>query len=395
IRRRRRTQRLQVATSGLAVAALAFAASVVVNDHLGASQKPPTPAFQPAPDTAAVPPGFQAADVSYSGSTSWVLGAYPCTAGHCPLLLTSTDGGPWQRRNAPPAELRGGDGEFVGDCAATTCVSHVRFVGDVGYAYGPGLSLTLDGGRSWTNQEVQGQVLALEAGSRSVVRVVEPTGGCPCLGVRVERSTLDSPRWLPVHETHGVNLVSASLVRRGSRLIVLERGHTAGGAQDARSQVLISNDGGDTWVEHQDPCGPLSTTDEVDASEVALAADGVVVALCQHRNGSGSLIRVSTDSGRSYERARPLPSTASLLAAAGGAIVVAIDDGLPRRRLVRSTDQGRTWVTVATQSSDPRYSSEYLAFTSERLGTWIGGDRRRLVRTADSGATWKDQPLNR
>ncbi|MCU1593930.1 MAG: hypothetical protein JWO12_1322, partial [Frankiales bacterium] len=42
IRRRRRTQRLQVATSGLAVAALAFAASVVVNDHLGASQKPPT-----------------------------------------------------------------------------------------------------------------------------------------------------------------------------------------------------------------------------------------------------------------------------------------------------------------------------------------------------------------
>ncbi len=400
MRRRRRSQRLQVLSAGLGVLVLAFGTTLTVNRHLAGdgTHQPAKNGIHPVREPAVVPRGFQALDVSFSSpTTAWALGTFPCSAGSCPLLVTSKDGGrTWERRAAPAATLPAGDGSFAADCAAATCVSQLRFASDrVGYAFAPGLTVTVDGGRTWTAQPLQGQVLALEPGRGTVLRVVDPQGACPCSGFTVERAQAGSTTWQPVDSSTGLNLISAGLTRYGSRAAVLQRGHVTGGSSDARSRLLLSNDDGRTWTPRGDPCGPLSQADEVDATQVALGASGRVIVLCRHRIGGATFTRVSADAGRTYHPARDLPTAGSLLAAADPAIVVSVGDGDPlRRRLLRSTDDGRTWVQVASQQTGIARGSEFLGFTTDRLGTWIGGDRRRLVRTSDGGSTWKDQPFS-
>lgn len=382
MRRRRRSQRLQVLAAGVGVLALALGASLTVTDRLNRAEQPAQ--IQPTSDPAAVPPGFHALDVSFANaSAGWALGTAPCAAGSCSYLLATDDGGhSWVRREPPAAR-----------------VSSLRFAiteqGDVvGYAFNPGLAVTLDGGRTWANQPVQGSVQALAAGGGDVVRVRDPQGGCPCLGVALERAPLGSSTWTPLVTSTADSLASTSLERLGNRLALLERGHTSGGAMDARSHVWLSTDGGSSWKSYDDPCGPLSATDEVDATQLSLAPEGVVVALCQHRSGGPTFVVVSTDSGKTYSHARTIPSPylGTLLASPGDAVLVAVSEpGSVRHRLLRSTDGGRTWTAVTRQNGS--YDSALLEFTSDTVGTWLGPDHRRLVRTHDGGLTWVDQPF--
>lgn len=399
MRRRRRSQRLQVLAAGVGVLALALGASLTVNERLNRTEQPAQ--IQPTSDPAAVPLGFSARDVSFaSASAGWALGTAPCAAGSCAYLLATDDGGrSWVRREPPAAGVSGGDGSFAVDCSTQTCVSAIRFAitgeGDVvGYAFNPGLAITLDGGRTWANQPVTGSVNALAIGGGDVVRVREPQGGCPCLGVALERAPLGGSTWTTLVASTGESLASASLERLGNRLALLERGHTSGGAMDARSHVWLSTDGGSNWKSYDDPCGPLSVTEELDATQVSLAPEGVVVTLCQRRSGGATSVVVSTDSGKTYSRARAIPSPyiGTLLATPGDALLVAVSEpGSVRRRLLRSTDDGRTWTAVTRQNGS--YESALLDFTSTTVGTWMGPDHRRLVRTEDGGQTWVDQPF--
>ena len=403
MRRRRRTQRLQVVSAGLGVFVLAVGASLVLGSPF-AGRHPGTPAgsVQPTPEAAAVPSGFRVRDLSFiSPQHGWALGASPCSTGECGALLATDDGGTtWSPRVAPPAAQPRQDGTFDVDCGVTTCVSSIRFVRtdageEVGYAFGPGLAVTTDGGRSWTVEPVKGAVAALETARGNVVRLLIPQGACPGCTFTIQQAAIGGTGWTDVARPAFARGVGASLARQGPRLAVLIRGHTAGGASDARSHLLFSSDDGAVWTEHEDPCGPLSLTDEVDATQVALAANGGVVVLCRHRGQDRTFVRVSTDSGRTYGPARPVPvrySATMLAAALGGLVVAAEEPGTTAHHLLRSNDDGRTWATVASQTF-PTGQSSFLDFTTDHTGTWVGPDTRRLWRTSDGGQSWKDRPF--
>jgi photosystem II stability/assembly factor-like uncharacterized protein len=393
MRRRRRTQRLQVLSAGLGVLVIALGALLAVGNPLAGvgpqTQQPATSSVSPPPAAVPVPTGFQLRDLSFvSANRGWALGVVPCATGECRALLATDDGGAtWEVRQVPPASQP----------------TSIRFVrtdsGDeIGYAFNPGLAVTTDGGRTWTDQHVNGKVEALEAANGNVIRVLIPQGACPGCTFVVQRSTVGGTTWEDVARPTFDRGVSASLVRQRNRLVVLMRGHTSGGASDARSRLLFSTDNGTSWsAEVTDPCGPMSAADEVDATQVALAAKDAVVVLCQHRGPVVStFVRVSADAGKTFGPGRPVPGryTALLLAASRDSLIVSvIEQGSTTTHLLRSTDDGSSWVPVASQSS-PSGISTFLGFTTPDIGTWVGPNTARLWRTADSGATWAERPLH-
>lgn len=388
IRRRRRTQRAQVLIAGAAVVAVAVGASTLAGGSLTGqrpdTRQPATGGVVPRPDGGPVPPGFQVQDLSFLSITrGWALGTATCATGRCSSLLMTQDGGTtWVSRPAPAADVR-----------------NLRFVADsggrqVGYAFNPGLALTTDGGRSWTTQPVQGQVVGLEAARGNVVRLVTQQAACPGCSFVLQRSDIAGSVWQTVDQPAYDRGVSGSLLRQGTRLVALLRGHTSGGASDARSRLVLSTDNGDTWRAREDPCGPASMTSEVDATQVSIAADGGVVALCAHRGQPASFTRYSTDGARTFHAARDLPAgvTASLLISPRRVVMVASTSGTTGGQLLRSTDDGASWNRAASQPGAGE--SAFLDFTTDEVGTWIGPDRTRVLRTTDAGATWTEQPFS-
>jgi photosystem II stability/assembly factor-like uncharacterized protein len=406
MRRRRRAQRLQALATGLAVVVVAVAATLVAGQRLadGPTQQAKQPVVVLPPSTT-VPVGFSVRDLSFvSADDGWALGAVPCAGGgECSVLLATHDGGrSWERRTAPGPVPRA-DGQFAGSCAAGKCVRHLRFVRqdgrEVGYAYAPDLVMSTDGGRSWAVQPVAGEVFGLEPTPHNVVRLVSAQPGCPGCTFGLETAEVASADWVP-RATPGYRGADALLVREGPRVTALLRGHVTGGAGDARSRLLSSRDSGLTWAEYAgDPCSPTTAAQEVDTRQVALGAEGSVVLLCQDRQqrggGGTTAVRLSSDSGRTYGHAQPIPAPydGSLVAAPGqraGTLVVAAQDGQGRTRLLRSTDGAASFADVLDVDSA---GSRFLDFTSSRTGTWVGADGRALFRTSDEGQTWRKQPF--
>jgi hypothetical protein len=390
--RRRRTRRLQVASATLGVVAVALAASTLQPPSLlhrsTPAQQPtalPTPnAVQPSPE-APVPPRFGALDLSFvSKDHGWALGSSPCSVGRCGSVLATSDGGEtWSVRTMPDAALPDSAGAFSADCAVRTCVSHLRFAStEVGYAFGPGLAMTKDGGRTWTNAPTGGEVTGLEAAGGNVVRLVNRTS-CPGCTFDVETADIGSPDWTRTYSTPQVGAAGAQLVRQGRDVAVLLTGHTAGGAASASSTLVLSGDSGATWTERADPCGRPTATTELDTRQLALAPGNVAVALCVERTTQAASVRTSTDSGATFGPQHALPGSApsSLITSAPGVLLAAV-----RGDVLRSTDDGRGWDTVLSRPGEGTPS--FLQFTTSTVATWIGQDNTRYSRTSDAGKTW-------
>jgi photosystem II stability/assembly factor-like uncharacterized protein len=138
-----------------------------------AGMAPPAVAATPARQ-AAVPSGFKANSITWaSPQQGWVLGAAPCGAKTCTDVIGTTDGATtWKllgRVNAPIARL----GQ-----AANPGVTEIRFATPmVGWAFGPHLFQTVDGGRSWAKMTIPGQgqqVFSLAANGTEAYAVVSP-----------------------------------------------------------------------------------------------------------------------------------------------------------------------------------------------------------------------------
>jgi len=401
MRHRRRTQRLQVVSAALGVAVVALAASLFVGNPLRSSSTPappashgPTPAAtKAASDLTAVPAGFEVTDLSFvSLDLGWALGTVPCGPASCLIELVTTDGGSsWVRRSAAGLPRT---------CTDTDCVGRLRFAdARVGYAFGPSLYVTSDGGGTWT-QLRSGDVAGLEGAGGTAVRVVSTQHQCaPGCSYVLQRSAVGSVNWTTVHVgPQGGHWVAASLTRRGDRLVAALFAHASGGALDARTSLIDSRDAGATWQERADPCGPVPKTgsDEVDTTEVSTGPDGQQVLLCRQRlaGTDGYSLRFSADGGRTFSEGRPLAGAVARVAAVSPerAVASVFADGTVR--LMLTDDGGRTWRTVASQP-EPQGSADtaYLAFSTAHTGTWVGPDRSVLWRTSDGGSTWTEHPF--
>ncbi len=117
-----------------------------------------------------LPPNFQPYSVTWDSlSTGWVIGPAG-TPGHCANAATPTSA---RRSRAPTTAARPGSGLPAPDTGGpdgATGVSGIRFLdGANGWAFGPELWATDDGGKTWTQVDTGGQrVTDLEtAGDRA------------------------------------------------------------------------------------------------------------------------------------------------------------------------------------------------------------------------------------
>ena len=377
--RRRRRQRLQVMASFVVVAGLVGGA-VTLTRGTSAAPPPITPATQ-APSVASVEPvavqGFSAVDVTFVGDRGWALGTAECASGRCTTQLVSADGGAtWTQRAA-----RG--------LCADGCVREVRFADDkVGYAFGPDLWITLNGGESWAKVSSP-EVQALEVAGESVVRVVSTQPSCmPGCTYLVQTAPVGSLVWTTRYTSTGRG-VGAELVRWGDRLTLADHGNPAGGAGDARTRLALSTDGGMTWTPQDDPCSPgfVDNGPESDATTLALGPQGSAAVACVNRLAatSGAAVRFSSDAGRTYGAvSSSLPQVDHLAVTGPGTAFAALGTVLSR-----TTDGGASWSTVA-QTGANGDDGGALSFSSATQGTWLPPSGTTVWRTSDGGATWTE-----
>lgn len=337
----------------------------------------PVPSVTPAAPTALI--GLSPASVTFvSINDGWVLGTGTCASGSCAAIVRTADAGrTWTAVAAPaasivPAPAQGAQG-----------ISRLRFAdARNGWAYGPDLWSTHDGGATWTRLTIAGlpagsPIVALEAGKGSVHAAVLDGQG---FGVASSPVGTDDFRTSAVRVAVGAGPVPAvQLVLSGAAGWLLENDRTVvGGAR------LVNG----SWVAWQPPClnvvGPAYLAAS-SAIELAAACD---VGLWS--SPTGSHLFVSHDGGSTFVAAPtavPLTMTAGIAAASPSVTVVGGTDAVGAA-LVGTFDGGRTWSVVARLGT---VGLTDLGFTSATQGVVVatsGNGPGTVYMTRDGGRTW-------
>jgi hypothetical protein len=431
-RRKRRRAMLSAAGAALVVAA-AVAVPQLVGSQFRPSQQvadnqrsvlqphrhvnkptlgPPSPASvspTPVPSTSApppVPPNFAPTSVTFVGTaTGWTLGqagtpgqcgppkAYVCTS----VARTDDGGRTWRGVPAPVA----------GSPHGGTGVSQLRFLDTGnGWAFGPELWATHDGGTHWARIPTGGmRVTSLETmGDRVFAVWARCTGtgadfAANCTDFALYSSPAAGDAWAPVPGTDASFTLSGTASAAGLVLTqssaylltpsgVLMRGATLGGkpwrpvTSSSPPQPL--------------PCSPGAAQPDGQPSGAMLAATGPGLALLCAASPAGQSqpkkLYYSVDGGRTWRLAGSPPragTAASLSGTPDGPVVVATSQGL-----VVSADGGATW-RAATVAAAPPGGFSYVGMTTSLQGIAVPADpaQHALWFTYDGGSTWTRSPL--
>ena len=292
-------------------------------------------------------------------------------------MRTADAGRTWTPIPAPAASIVPGGGQ------GAPGISRLRFAdARNGWAYGPDLWATHDGGATWTRLTISGlpagaAVVALEAGNGSV-----HAAAFDGQGYRIATSPVgtDDFRLSAVRVPVGAGPVPAvQLVLSGAAGWLLENDRTVvGGAR------LLNG----TWVAWQPHClnvvGPAYLAAS-SSTELAAACD---VGLWS--SPTGSHLFVSHDGGATFAEAAtavPLTTTGKITTASPSVIVVGGTDATGAV-LVATFDAGRTWSVVARLwTADP----VDLGFTTPTQGVLVaasGDAPATFWMTRDGGRTW-------
>ena len=365
----------QATGSGSLPTASAPAATPVAS----ASPSAASPVPSPTPGAPATALGLSPASATFVSATEgWVLGTGTCPSGPCAKVMRTTDGGStWTAVPAPSASIVPGGGQ------GAPGISRLRFAdARNGWAYGPDLWATHDGGATWTRLTIAGltadsAIVALEAGNGSVHAVVFDGQG-----YRVASSPVGTDEFhlSAVRVAVGAGPVPAvQLVLSGAAGWLLENDRTVvGGAR------LVNG----TWVAWQPPClkavGPAYLAAS-SATELAAACD---VGLWS--TPTGSHLFVSHDGGSTFVEAAttvPLSMTTQVTSASSSVVVVGGTDATGAA-LVATFDAGRTWSVVARLGTADVVD---LGFTTPTQGiavTTSGDGPATFLMTHDGGRTW-------
>ena len=245
---------------------------------------------------------FKAISVTWvTPQQGWVLGVAPCgPAGRstCTEVISSSNGGAtWTADGTVPAHTPPARG-------ATTGATEIRFdTPAIGWAFGPDLFRTANGGRSWAPQRIPGtgsrQVLALAATATAAYAVTSPcayqAATCAGGGLSVWRARTGSGSWVKVPLTLPLS-GAAGLTAFGSAVY-------ADDATRAGNHLYASANGGATFASRPVPCDASQGT--VLAQAVATSASRVAL-LCVGSPGIGKAVKTvyrSGDTGKTYASA--------------------------------------------------------------------------------------------
>jgi hypothetical protein len=350
----------------------------------------PPPSVGPSPLGPAggpIPADFQPDSATFSSPDGgWLLGTATCAGAPCAAIVRTTDGGrTWASIPAP-------DTAFAADGTWGSGVSGLRFADAVdGWAFGPDLWATHDGGATWHRVSLpglskNGQVMALETAA-GVVHAVYFDGNTSGL-LTIATSPVGTDGWTvsPTTVELGAGPVPhPQLVLQGSAgwLVEVDRAVVAG----AR---LVAGE----WKPWQPPClavaGP-ATLAAASASDLVVACDEGLWA-----TPTGVHVYVSSDGGATFTPAASKPPVFSIegvAAPAPGIVFVAGSLSGVGSAIVGSFDGGTTWTSVHVLQGA---GSLDVSFTTADQGISIsttGDGRSDLLMTRDGGRTWSKVPI--
>jgi hypothetical protein len=366
-----------------------------------------------------VPSGFLPTSITMIGDIGAVIGQAG-TPGHCAtqyctsLAGTSDYGSSWYGVSAPLTGAPRGD----------TGVSQLRFLNlSDGWAFGPQLWVTSNGGASWHNEQTYGlRVTDLEtAGTRAFAVLASCTGtgsdyAADCTSFSLFSSLAGSRTWLPVPGP--VSDLTATGGRTGpaaAASLVIASGTAADpgaptGYLLAPSGTLLSGPlTGAAWkVAGQvpaacrpgaaqlsgEPAGAQLASGSASAaaagSQLLLSCDGAASA---GRGSQAKTIWASADGAHWHQvGAAPGSGTATSLAAAdGGLVVLATTTGIDY-----SADSGKTWQSAAFSAGAPRGGFSYVGMTTASQGVAVPADASlgEVFSTSDGGQSWTASPVS-
>lgn len=357
------------------------------------------------PSGGPVPAGFQPQSVTFvSPREGWVLGDAPCPSPPCTSVLRTTDGGQsWVGVPAPPIALASSPAQSIG-------VSGLRFADPRnGWAFGPALWSTHDGGKSWHAVTVGGpdsKVVSLATSGGSVYAVVLSLGG-PSVGTaQLYRSPVGSDSWSPVSGVQTPTYQGGSVVVHGDAAWAL----LGPGPQGMRLWGPSAGGGGSASGASFAPLASPCPAGGPGAGVADLAASGRadLVAVCA---GTGALghetkaVVTSTDGGHHWSAAGQAPALGDLdaVAAAPGGSVIVVGAASGGSQLYASFDGGRTWQAVVSDGQSGGAPWHDLGFTTGSQGVVVEGSPQRvgggpetqgtppskLLVTRDAGRTWQ------
>jgi photosystem II stability/assembly factor-like uncharacterized protein len=365
-------------------AVVAAAGLLAVCGPAAAGQTGPAPR---SPAAVPVPAGFRAQSVSWpSAAEGWVLGAVPCAGGACTAVAHTTDGGAsWSLTGAPAAPLAP-SGEHG--------VTSIRFAADGlhGWAYGPDLYATSDGGTSWQPVRLPGrQALALAAGTGAVYLATSPcdVGKLCTASPAVYRAPLPAATgWLQVPVRLPGVPTQVVLAARGPVVYVL--GTQVPPTPDAFS---VGTNGGTRWAPRPSPCAKDQDQALVDVAPVDATAVALLCVGNPGRSRADKHVFRSADTGMSTVDAGvtdTLGIQSRLAATAGTLLVSSVSAG---DWLYRSAG-GQKW-TVALDLADGGVGWNDPVFSTDQDAWVVYGPAAaapdlpgQLLHSADAGRTW-------
>jgi hypothetical protein len=328
------------------------------------------------------PAGFEPSSVTFvSLEMGWALGDAPCAGGTClALRRTVDDGRSWSSANPPPTS-------FSLATSVDQGVSQIRFADPLdGWAFGPDLWSTHDGGTRWTKSSLT-IVWALEAGAGRVHAV--SIDGSPNAAFNIETSVTSRDAWVRTGSLQlGAGPVPATdLVLQGSTGWAVENDREV--IDGAR---LVSG----RWEAWHAPCATTGGTAVVSAPTTSS-----LVAICEQgiwgpsSNGGSPAVRAyfSGNGGATFYLGGVVPTgepSGSGDVVASPAPGVAVTDVLTNSQdeLIETFNSGASWRVVASAPESMPFT--YVGFTSSAQGVAIESSSATsvLLMTFDGGRVW-------
>lgn len=406
VHRRARHRRAMKAVTAAAGAAVIIAAGVTVPQLVrGSSTGSPGPAriiVTPGPTSVPAagrpalpgppfltagggpPPAarFRPTSVTFVGSTLGAVlgqagscGPSPCTA----MAGTHDYGTTWTEISAPPA----------GPPDGATGVSEVRFLdGRNGWAYGPALYSTHNGGKTWRALVTRhGRVVDLSTVRRRTFAVV--ASGCAGVGSRFAdgctrfalfSTSASRDHWRPVRRAAGSGQAEAGGLQLTSN----------GGYLVAGGHLFAGPVTGGSWHRVRVPTAtPACLTGTGSGPALIAPGPGELFLVCQDSGTGAITLYRSTRGGASWQPRGPVHAAGaaqSLAVSPGGALMLATTTGV-----YRSAD-ARTWKRAGVAA--PAGGFSFVGMTTDAKGVAIASTPGYAVYiTTDGGLTWRARPI--
>lgn len=424
-RRARRRKTARAAMSAAAVAVVAAAAATIPQlpsgpvpgqpaasvRHTRSASEPssptaslpnttPTPARAPTPSgQPPAPPDFAASSVTFVGAkTGWVIGQAG-TPGHCAtayctsVARTDNGGRTWYGVPAPR----------TGPPDGGTGVSQIRFLNlRDGWAFGPALYATHDGGRTWRRVDTHGLRVTALATRDGVAAAVwaRCTGSgtdfaAHCTSFAVYSSPAGSDHWTArtgAVQSPGAGPASASLLLAGGEGYLIAPGHAMAGPPDGSAPwkplPAFGVDPGPAQPDGQ-PTGEFPAT-LGHPNRLVLVCGAAPV--CGPGQGPAGAVYTSADGGKSWQLTGQAPVPGTVRSAGGfspDGIVLATSRGIEVSR-----DGGRAWRAAEVRSAPPGGFS-YVGMTTAAQGVAVPADtgEHAVWFTYDGGRIWRKSPI--